>query len=200
MARIYIVTNIDDNPYTIYVGKTSIKTRKSGHKLKFGPQIVFEYIDEVDSEDKKDWKPLESYWIEQFRQWGYNVLNKNQGGGGLKNHTEEVKLKFSLLRKGAKRPQSWIENMSKANKGFMPPKFNCQYCERELGGKGNLSIHEKCCKDNPNRVPREKTQEWIMKVSKPRPKENYKKTPQWIENHKKSMQIHYANKKLKNNF
>jgi len=198
MAKIYIVTNIDDNPYTVYVGKTSIKTRKSGHKLKFGSQINFDYIDEIESEDKKDWKPLESYWIEQFRHWGYNVLNKNEGGGGLKNHTEEVKQKLSLLRKGAKRSQTWIDNMSKANKGFVPPKFNCEYCNKELGGKGNLSIHQKCCKSNPDRVPREKTAEWIEIMRKPRPKANYRKTEEWKQNHSTYMKSLLANKKLNN--
>jgi hypothetical protein len=198
MAKIYIVTNIDDNPFTIYIGKTSIKTRKSGHKLKFGAQIDFDYIDEIDSEDKNDWKPLESYWIEQFKNWGYNVLNKNEGGGGLKNHTDEVKEKLSLLRKGLKKSKAWVDNISKSNKAFVVPKFNCQYCNKELGGKGNLSIHEKCCKNNPNSIPRAKTAEWIKKVSKPRPKANYRKTEEWKQNHSAYMKSLFAKKN--NNF
>jgi hypothetical protein len=198
MTKIYIVTNIDENPYTIYIGKTSIKTRHYKHKLTYGSQIVFEYIDEVDSNDSKIWKPLESYWIEQFRHWGYNVLNKNQGGGGLKNHTDEVRKRFSIIRKGIKKSDEWIEKISKANKGFVPPKFYCQYCEKELGGKGNLSIHEKCCKSNPNSIPRAKTKEWIEKMRKPRPKANYVKTEEWKLNHSAYMKSLNANKKLNN--
>jgi hypothetical protein len=59
--------------------------------------MVFTYIDEIDSLDKKDWIPLESYWIEQFRQWGFNVQNKNKGGGGASYHS--VKTRYSMLKK-----------------------------------------------------------------------------------------------------
>lgn len=198
MTKIYIVTNIDDNPYTVYVGKTSINTRKSGHKLKFGKHINFEYIDEIQSEDKKDWKPLESYWIDQFKAWGYNVLNKNEGGGGLKNHTQEVKDRMSQSRKGLVKSKDWIDNISKANKGLVLPKFNCKFCSKELGGKGNLSIHEKCCKSNPDRIHRAKTSEWLQQMRKPRPKENYKKSEKWRKEHSERMKNIYLTKN--NNF
>lgn len=32
--------------------------------------------------------------------------------------------------------------------------MNCQYCHRELSNAGALSLHEKHCKDNPNRIQR----------------------------------------------
>lgn len=32
--------------------------------------------------------------------------------------------------------------------------MNCNFCSRELGNTGALSIHEKSCKDNPNSIKR----------------------------------------------
>jgi hypothetical protein len=45
---------------------------------------------------RKDWTPLECFWIEQFRQWGFEIQNPNpKGGGGPEFHSEETKLKLS---------------------------------------------------------------------------------------------------------
>ena len=35
--------------------------------------------------------------------------------------------------------------------------MNCKHCNRELTNRGGLSLHEKHCKDNPNRVQRERS-------------------------------------------
>lgn len=51
-------------------------------------------VDEVE-----DWKYWESYWIEQFKQWGFNLLNKNKGGGGPEKYTEEQKQTMRKPRK-----------------------------------------------------------------------------------------------------
>ena len=65
-----------------YIGKTRLPNhRKAGHKSRFS-NWEYAVIDSVDSFDKSEWKPLESYWIEQFRQWGYTLENLNKGGGG----------------------------------------------------------------------------------------------------------------------
>ncbi len=52
-------------------------------------------IDEVE-----DWKFWESYWIEQFKCWGFKLENKNNGGGGPSNYTEEQKQKMKGPRPG----------------------------------------------------------------------------------------------------
>jgi hypothetical protein len=82
-----------------YVGKTiniakrlnrhiseSKKTTKSHKKawikslLKRGLEPIIEVIDEVLEED---WKFWESYWIEQFKCWGFNLTNDTSGGDGV---------------------------------------------------------------------------------------------------------------------
>jgi len=92
---IYLVSNIDNDPNKVYVGKTMSKSRKREHQLRFGKQIGFDIIDEVETLDRKEWKPLESYWIEQFRAWGFNLQNKVlRGGSGVEFHREETKNKI----------------------------------------------------------------------------------------------------------
>ena len=97
-TQIYLVTNCYGDPNKIYIGKErshKILSREYNHKRTFGNQIIFTYIDKIDSWDYKLWGPLEKYWIEQFRQWGFNLQNGNKGGGGLSILSEEHKGKIS---------------------------------------------------------------------------------------------------------
>jgi len=110
---IYIIENILGNPNIIYVGKTkNPKLREQNHKHTFGYEIKYSIIDEVDSTERKVWGPLESYWIEQFRQWGFKLANGNKGGGGPMFVSEETKKK---LRKP--KPEGFGERISNANLG-----------------------------------------------------------------------------------
>lgn len=97
MTYIYLVTNCYNDSNKVYIGKTKINKgsiRKSLHKKKYGSNIIFTIIDQIESSDHKLWKPLESYWIEQFRQWGFDVQNQNKGGGGPTKYNDETKLKM----------------------------------------------------------------------------------------------------------
>jgi hypothetical protein len=86
MTIIYTYTNSNQ----VYIGKTkNPASRRLDHKERF-KGWEYAVIDKVDSFDKSEWKPLEIYWIEQFRQWGYTLINKNKGGGGFDGwRTEE---------------------------------------------------------------------------------------------------------------
>jgi len=88
-TKIYLVTNIDNNPFKVYIGKTK-NCRKNNHELTYGKQINYDYIDEVDSLDYKDYGPIECFWIEQFKQWGFEVINNNEGGGGPSKWSDEL--------------------------------------------------------------------------------------------------------------
>ena len=99
LTKIYLITNCYGNPNKVYIGKT-INCRKYRHKQQFGSQITYNVIDEINSLDSKDWKPLECYWIEQFRQWGFDLQNKNKGGGGSSFFTQVSKNKISKNRTG----------------------------------------------------------------------------------------------------
>lgn len=94
ITKIYLVENCYGDPNKVYVGKT-IDSRKWSHLKKFGNNIIYTEIDEINSWNKKDWVPLECYWIEQFRQFGFELMNGNKGGGGPSFRSEETKLKLS---------------------------------------------------------------------------------------------------------
>jgi hypothetical protein len=88
---IYLVENCYNDPNKVYIGKTkNISDRKYFHRKTFSKNINFTIIDQIDSLKYEDWAPLEIYWIEQFKQWGYKVMNQNKGGGGPEHHSEKT--------------------------------------------------------------------------------------------------------------
>ena len=91
MYKIYV---LEKNELPFYIGKAKNAVRRyHGHRRTFGLDIKLQIIDEVD-----DWKFWESYWIEQFQQWGFILENKNNGGGGPSSYTEEQKQKMRKPR------------------------------------------------------------------------------------------------------
>jgi hypothetical protein len=116
-TKIYLVTNIDNDPNKVYIGKTN-KSREKAHKRTFGSQIIYTYIDEIFSLDRQDWKPLESKWIQYYIDLGYNVVNKRKvGGSGPEYYSEEIRQK---MRKPRKKGTGLI--LSIAKKGIPNPK------------------------------------------------------------------------------
>lgn len=107
---IYLVENCYNSSNKVYIGKTK-NSRYYEHKQTFGEHILYTVIDEVNSLDSKEWKPLESFWINQFKVWGFEVLNKNSGGGGAEFYTQESKDKISKALKGRIRPLDFGEKM-----------------------------------------------------------------------------------------
>jgi hypothetical protein len=92
MTKIYI---LERNGVPFYVGKTKhVIRRKHLHRRTYGLDINLYVIDEVEN-----WKYWEQYWICQFKQWGFKLENKNNGGGGPSNYTKEQKQKMSKPRK-----------------------------------------------------------------------------------------------------
>ena len=99
MTKIYLVENCYGDSNKVYIGKTK-NSRIGSHKRTYGKNITYTIIDEIYSLDHKLWKPLESYWIEQFRQWGFELMNINKKGGqGPGIYSEESKIKMRKPRK-----------------------------------------------------------------------------------------------------
>lgn len=96
MIYIYFLSK-DNIPF--YIGKSNNPVRrKHKHYITYGVDIKLEIIDSCDN-NKQTWKFWESYWIEQFKCWGFTLLNKNKGGGGPTNYNEESKQKMRKSRK-----------------------------------------------------------------------------------------------------
>jgi hypothetical protein len=122
---IYLVTNCYNDPNKVYIGKT-INSRYQNHKKTYGNNIEYSIIDEINSLNRKEWGSLETYWIEQFRQWGFEVVNpRKKGGGGMefldeyqkeirrKPRSKETKLKISGSNKGKKRTEEQKQKLRK---------------------------------------------------------------------------------------
>jgi hypothetical protein len=98
---IYYLHKGDKIPF--YVGKTrNLKNRLNTHKSVFGKDIFIEFLDEIE-----DWKYWEKHYISLFKNLGYILENKNNGGGGPSEgviFSEERKQKISQSNKGTIHP------------------------------------------------------------------------------------------------
>lgn len=69
--------------------------------IKSGVRPKLNIIDEVPVEE---WGFWETFWIQQFKAWGFNLKNINPGGEGNNGpRSEEFKRKLSLSTKGVKK-------------------------------------------------------------------------------------------------
>lgn len=92
---IYYLHHGDNIPF--YVGKTNnLITRRNKHKIKFGPDIFIESLEETNTED---WRKLEEFYIQIFRYWGFELKNGFKGGGGSSYWTEEQKNNKNRIEK-----------------------------------------------------------------------------------------------------
>lgn len=96
-TNIYILIDPRNNDVR-YVGKSNSprkrlsdhcnnKTRKPTHKTnwirKLKKEGVRPELHVVDVVPIEEWQFWEAYWIEQFKNWGYNLTNSATGGGGI---------------------------------------------------------------------------------------------------------------------
>jgi len=94
----------DNSPF--YIGKTkNPKSREADWKREYGEDIKFYTIDEVNIEE---WKQWECYWIEQFKVWGFDLINQNKGGGGPNTHSDETIEKIRSKKIGIKQNRTKI--------------------------------------------------------------------------------------------
>lgn len=139
---IYLIENCYGDPNKVYIGKTkNPKSRKIDHKRKYGEKIEYTIIDQIESLSKKSWEPLETYWIQQFTCWGFNILNiKKIGGSGSEYLTNETRDKISKALKGRK--VTWVCNKLKGYKYTGDQKQNLikgkQKCFEQYDLQGNF--------------------------------------------------------------
>lgn len=118
-TKIYLVENCYNDFNKVYIGKT-INCRKNNHQQTYGKNIIYTYIDEINSLDYKDWEPLETYWIEQFRQWGFEIMNSSKkGGSGPSKWSDELinSTENQLRKKKIKNNKERADKISEKTKG-----------------------------------------------------------------------------------
>ena len=142
-TAIYYLHKGDKVPF--YVGKTkNLKNRLNTHKQIFGKNTFIESIDEVD-----DWKYWGKHYIDLFKNLGYVLENKNNGGGGPSEGVifpKERNQKISQSNKGTIHP---IEGRLSASEKLKGRKLSPEQVEKirqsklgksnpNGGGKGKL--------------------------------------------------------------
>jgi len=159
---IYLVTNINNNPNKVYIGKTK-DSRENKHKKSFGSQITYTYIDEVNSLNKEDWEPLETKWIQHYINLGYDVVNiRRKGGSGPEYLSEETKQKISKSLLGQTRSEETKQKMRKPKpEGFS--EFLKKFHSNKITSEATKNKMSLAHKDRP------KSEETKQKMRKPKP-------------------------------
>lgn len=181
--KVYIYCIIDKMGVPLYIGKTknTLKQRKSQHQLKLKEKID---IFELDLVGSNEWKYWESYWINQFKSWGFNLLNKNHGGGGPEYHTRLSRKKMSstprpktsIALKGSKRPDvskrmkgKKFSEKTKTKISQSKKNHSCYTLERTEKIKSSNKVHYKL-NSNRNKKISQKLQgrkcPWLKKLGK----------------------------------
>ncbi len=146
-TKIYLVTGCYGDWNQVYIGKTINKSRKNDHKRKYGSEIGFEILEEIEGTDKKLWVPRETYWIQHYKGLGFIVLNKqNQGGSGVEYHTKETISKIKKWRK---------ENRHRLRKDIENKKEEIIQLYRDGNGPHILGKQFNCHPDVIKRILRE---------------------------------------------
>ena len=128
-TKIYYLHRGDSIPF--YVGKSRRHLERfENHKQTFGSNIKMEVISEV-----KNWRRWEKYYIKKYRDLGYQLENRNEGGGGADIVSQETRNKISNHPTRGKQ-------ISKANKGKMSPlkgtKFSKEHIAKIKANRGHL--------------------------------------------------------------
>lgn len=116
------------------------RTNKNTYKLnwirsleKKGVKPIIELLDEG------IWGETEIYWISQFKQWGFRLVNSTEGGDGvIRKKTEKEKKKISNAHKGKKLSAEHKEKLSKAKLGIPKPTRKIKY--KIIYKNGNSTI------------------------------------------------------------
>jgi hypothetical protein len=146
-TKIYLVSGCYGDCKSVYIGKTINNSRKNDHKRKYGYDIEFKILEEIEGTNKNLWKPRESYWIQHYINLGFKVLNKQlKGGSGVEYHTEETKNKIKQWKK---------ENRVRVRKDIEDKKLNIIEQYKSGDGVHIISSQYGCHPDVIKRILRE---------------------------------------------
>jgi hypothetical protein len=135
-----------------------------------GMKPIIELLEVIDNEN---WISAEIYWIEQFRNWGFRLLNATEGGeSGVISQQCRIAQKQMLKTAKAK---SQVKNIHKFSvektskkvlqldkQGNLIQEFNsASEAARQI--KGHLSHITECCNNKPKRLTH-KGYKWKYKV------------------------------------
>ena len=91
-----------------------------------------EQLETVQFEMSEEWVEREKFWKLKFEAEGHPLCNKNDGGGGLTEVTEETRTKISKSKMGHKPTEETRAKMSKAKSGENNPMYG-----KDMSGENN---------------------------------------------------------------
>ena len=127
MTKIYV---LERNNIPFYIGKTiqEIKDRYYTH----GDRKIDSEIIEIDCVEDNDWRFWESWYIELYKSWGFELDNKNNGGGGrgpgwISTPERNNKIKLSMINHSKYYTEDVRNKISKGNK--IPKPFSDEHIQ-----------------------------------------------------------------------
>jgi hypothetical protein len=127
MTKIYV---LERNNIPFYIGKTiqEIKDRYYTH----GSRKTDSEIIEIDCVDDNDWRFWESWYIELYKSWGFELDNKNNGGGGrgpgwISTPERNNKIKLSMINHSQYYTKDVRNKISEGNK--IPKPFSNEHIQ-----------------------------------------------------------------------
>jgi hypothetical protein len=120
MTKIYV---LERNGIPFYIGKTiqEIKDRYYTH----GNRKTNSEIIEIDCVNDNEWRFWESWYIELYKSWGFELENKNNGGGGrgpgwISPPERNAKIKASMKNHSQYYTEEVRQRISEGNKVLKP--------------------------------------------------------------------------------
>lgn len=127
MVFIYTLSSTEEPNNIRYIGKTNnIKDRIRRHISKYYLNLEDNYknrwikselakgnsilIEKLDYTADENWEDLERYWIAQFRNWGFRLVNTTYGGDGIRLTNELIQKRNESNKNSEKRKLAY-ENM-----------------------------------------------------------------------------------------
>lgn len=137
-TKIYYLHMGDNIPF--YIGKTiniNNNARLNAHKDLLKVSILF--LEEIDIVPTKEWKFWEKYYISLFKSWGFNLTNKNNGGGGCITHnvSESARKRIGNAHRGKSKSfsESHLKNLKQSLKGKKAPPSQGPNISKVLKGR-----------------------------------------------------------------
>lgn len=105
----------------LYAHINECKSGNKSHKINWIKSILSNgdvpIISTIDIVPTSDWEYWEKYWIEQFRQWGFNLTNITPGGyDNSYKRTNDTKQKMRVSKLGTTLSDSHKKNISESIK------------------------------------------------------------------------------------
>lgn len=134
-VKIYYLEN---NGVPFYVGKTTRDNERNRlYAHRHSKQKQIDNLIVIDEVPESEWKFWESWYIYLFRSWGFNLENKNDGGGGPTYVSEERKIQIKNKLIGGKRTEETKQKMRKPKSSSVKGKKHGLY------GKPKSEEHKK---------------------------------------------------------